>query len=142
MSTRPAPKSLANLKPFPKGVSGNPSGRPPAIVTRALREIAAEVAEDGPEPETQARRLARILWEASTGVRVVRREQLEAAKICLDRLEGRPHQSITVDVDDEGRRERKIASLLADSERADDPLTRSEAIALLAEEDASFEGME
>lgn len=40
-----SPKSLANLKPFPPGVSGNPSGRPPGFGL-SLTKLVAGIMEN------------------------------------------------------------------------------------------------
>ena len=75
---------------FPKGVSGNPSGRPRgrASITAALRELAAQVApdemgDDSPEGQTWAERIAlRLLEGASRG-------DASLARLVLDRIDGR-----------------------------------------------------
>ena len=36
---KPGPKSLANLKPWPKGVSGNPGGRRRKVITEGLLDL-------------------------------------------------------------------------------------------------------
>jgi uncharacterized protein DUF5681 len=118
-------KSLANLKPFQPGQSGNPKGRPPARVTKALREIAAEVG-DGDE-QSGAQKLARILWHAANGERKVTREQLDAMKICIDRLEGKARQPVTLTVGKVEEYERMV-ELMMETEAC----TRDEAIEALA----------
>lgn len=133
-----ADKRLANLKPFPKGVSGNPRGRPPAVVSKSLRRMVAEIETGADGEESRADYLARILYESATGARKVSREQLDAIKIVLDRLEGRPRQTIALETDEEARRERKLQNYIAECERAGDSRTRAEAIADLAEEDEGF----
>jgi len=76
-----------NLKPFPKGVSGNPSGRPHwKAVTEAMRK------------ELDADKLSAmclvIYGEAMKG-------NISAATFIADRLEGKPQQRIEVSTNDE-----------------------------------------
>ena len=81
-------RSLSNAAP--KGVSGNPGGRPRGRVsiTAALRELAAQVApneigNDSPEGQTWAERVAlRLLEGASHG-------DASLARLVLDRIDGR-----------------------------------------------------
>jgi hypothetical protein len=77
---------------FPKGVSGNPSGRPKLTkLTEALREQLAETLPDAPE-ETIAESIARaLIKEAKSG-------NVQAAREIADRTEGKPKQSIDVDL--------------------------------------------
>lgn len=89
-----------NLKPFPKGVSGNPNGRPKGVEnskTRLLRllELVTKVRNPvtGEEEEFSiAEQLdMQIIAKARKG-------DLKAYEILLDRLEGKPKQSSEVDV--------------------------------------------
>jgi hypothetical protein len=118
-------RSLANLKPFQPGQSGNPAGRKPDRITKALREIAAEVG-DG-DDKSGAQKLARILWEAANGERKVSREQLKAIEVCLDRLEGRARQPVTLTVGKADEYERMVEKMMDD-----EGCTRDEAIEALA----------
>ena len=86
------PLKLSNAAP--KGVSGNPGGRPRGRVsiTAALRELAAQVApnergNDSPEGQTWAERVAlRLLEGASHG-------DASLARLVLDRIDGRAPDS-------------------------------------------------
>ena len=71
------PRSAANLRPFPKGRSGNPSGRPKAVATQALR---AELTDED----------LRAIWR--TCIDQAKAGDDRARQTILDRLEGRPVQ--------------------------------------------------
>ena len=77
---------------FKKGETGNPSGRPKLTkLTEALREQLAETLPDAPE-ETIAESIARaLIKEAKNG-------NVQAAREIADRTEGKPKQSIDVDL--------------------------------------------
>jgi len=77
-------------RPFLKGKSGNPGGRPANsdCLSACLREVASQPAGGG---LTHAQRLARVLWRrAEAG-------DVRAAALIGDRLEGRPAQRVSVD---------------------------------------------
>jgi hypothetical protein len=121
---------------FKPGQSGNPSGRPKNVLSKSLRKKLEELESDAPDARSNADLITDKLVTLALG------GNLEAIKIVLDRMEGRPRQSISVDVDEHGRRERKLQNFLVESEREGDPLTREQAIAILAEEDPAFEDHE
>jgi hypothetical protein len=75
---------LGNLKPWPKGVSGNPGGRPKkTAVTDALRGLLAQVAPGDKEGRTCAEAVAEVLIkQALLG-------NAQAAREIMDRTEGR-----------------------------------------------------
>jgi hypothetical protein len=77
---------------FPKGESGNPSGRPKLTrLTDALRVQLAETNPDAPE-ETIAEQIARaLISEAKTG-------NVQAIREIADRTEGKPKQAIDLDL--------------------------------------------
>ncbi len=77
---------------FPKGQSGNPSGRPKLTrLTEALREQLAETLPDAPE-RTVAEAIARtLIREAISG-------NVQAAREIADRTEGKPKQAIDLDL--------------------------------------------
>ncbi|MEJ7862365.1 MAG: DUF5681 domain-containing protein [Pyrinomonadaceae bacterium] len=79
-------------KQFPKGTTGNPSGRPKLTrLTDALREQLAEINPDAPE-ETIAEQIARaLISEAKTG-------NVQAIREIGDRTEGKPKQAIDLDL--------------------------------------------
>jgi hypothetical protein len=77
---------------FKKGKTGNPSGRPKLTkLTEALREQLAETLPDASE-RTVAEAIARaLIREAISG-------NVQAAREIADRTEGKPKQSIDVDL--------------------------------------------
>jgi hypothetical protein len=83
-------RRLANLKPFQKGQSGNPAGRPKAItLSEAIR---AQLAQKYGADSTYAEEIARVLCaEAARG-------NVTAAREIADRTEGKPKQAIDVDL--------------------------------------------
>ncbi len=85
-------------KQFPKGTSGNPSGRPKLTkLTDALREQLAEINPDAPE-ETIAEQIARaLISEAKIG-------NVQAIREIADRTEGKPKQAIDLDLQINDRR--------------------------------------
>jgi hypothetical protein len=77
---------------FPKGVSGNPSGRPKLTkLTEALREQLAEEMIGAPE-RTVAEAIARALIKEAV------RGNVLAIREIGDRTEGKPKQAIDVDL--------------------------------------------
>ncbi|MBX9659068.1 MAG: hypothetical protein K2X00_10910 [Nitrospiraceae bacterium] len=76
-------RQLAGLKPFAKGVSGNPRGRPKKV--RSIEDIAVE------NGEKAMRILAKLLDSDDEKV------ALAAANALLDRGVGKPKQAVTMD---------------------------------------------
>ena len=85
-------RRIANLKPFQRGTSGNPRGRPKSLtLSEALRLQLAEMMPDADE-RTYAEEIARVLCtEAAKG-------NVQAAREIADRTEGKPKQSIDMDM--------------------------------------------
>jgi hypothetical protein len=78
-----------NLKPFPKGLSGNPGGRPKKTpLSDACRELLNKPATDDPAGRTNAELIAeRLVAKAVAG-------DIRAAQELADRAEGKARQSI------------------------------------------------
>jgi Family of unknown function (DUF5681) len=73
-------KARGRGRPFPKGVSGNPKGRPPGVIT--LQGLARSYTEEA----VQA--LVRIMREGRPHA-----AQVAAVALLLDRAWGRPRQA-------------------------------------------------
>jgi hypothetical protein len=121
------PNSRANLRPIQPGQILNPGGRPRQAATKLLREMASvSLSADG---ETRLRRIVdQLLCKAESG-------DLDAIKIVIDRLEGRPRQSINVTTGTRERIERAVDNFINTAAQNGDTLTREAALTLLAEFD-------
>src|SRR6266851_6724092 len=89
-----SPKSLANLKPWKKGVSANPGGRPLGI-----HEEIRQLTGNGKD-------ITRILTECMLGKMpgAKARDRLDAARYLADRLWGKPLEaSIVATINDPNR---------------------------------------
>ena len=88
------PKSLANLRPFPKGVSGNPGGRAkgePELSAAYMRLLALPLEEfNRYEPKNVVEEIAVRVIKTATGENAV--SALAAVKEITDRTEGKPQQ--------------------------------------------------
>jgi hypothetical protein len=84
-------RRLANLKghEFKPGKSGNPKGRPP---TRGLLVHLRKQLEDATEGQAAEELIAQKL------VDLAKAGDLAAIRECFDRIEGRPKQSVDLDV--------------------------------------------
>ena len=83
-------KNFKNLKPFKKGISGNPSGRPKSAVCipDLLREIGSQI--DEPTGLTKLEAVLIQVWEmALTG-------NLKAIEWIADRTEGKVLQPVNL----------------------------------------------
>jgi hypothetical protein len=120
-------RSLANLRPFQKGQSGNPAGRPKNVLTRALRSKLEEVESGDPGARTNAQALADKLFDLALSGNV------EALKICFDRLEGRPRQTVSLTLDQRDEYERMVECLIESEAAEGRELSREGAIAALAQ---------
>ena len=82
---------IQNLKPWPKGVSGNPGGRPIRTpLTEVLIQMLQSPCADDSEQRTYAEVIAEMLLKRACkgGIRAVRE--------IADRVEGRPSQSLSL----------------------------------------------
>jgi len=120
-------RSLANLRPFQKGQSGNPAGRPKNVLTRALRSKLEELESGEPGARTNAEALADRLFDLALSGNV------EALKICFDRLEGRPRQTVSLTLDQREEYERMVDTLIESEAAEGRVLSRDEAVAALAQ---------
>jgi hypothetical protein len=120
-------RSLANLRPFQKGQSGNPAGRPKNVLTRALRQKLEETESNAPGTRTNAEALADKLFRLALAGNV------EALKICFDRLEGRPRQTVSLTLDQREEYERMVETLIESEAAEGRELSRQMAIAALAQ---------
>lgn len=84
---------IANLKPFPKGTSGNPAGRPKSLtLSEAFRRQLSQPVPDDKQGRTFAEVIAaEMCARAFAG-------DVAAAKELADRTEGKPKQAIDVDM--------------------------------------------
>lgn len=121
------PNSRANLRPFQAGQpSANPAGRPRQVATKLLREMAAAPIEGGGEGETRLRRIVNQLLSKAEG------GDLDAIKVVLDRLEGRPRQSISLDMNERERYEQMVENMMESEAAEGRECTREQAIAALS----------
>jgi hypothetical protein len=82
---------VQNLTPWPKGVSGNPGGRPKkTALSDAIREQLAQVDEKDQAGRTNAEIIAAAL------VARAKKGDIRAASEIADRAEGRPSQSLNL----------------------------------------------
>jgi hypothetical protein len=83
-------RSLANLRHFRKGQSGNPGGRPKTLITDAYRRVAKKKYPNDPENRTYAQLVAEVQFRAAI------KGKTEAAKEITERLEGKVPQATHV----------------------------------------------
>jgi len=83
------PKSLENLRPFEKGVSGNPSGRPQkyAKLAKALDTIGDEIDSVWGEGETYRERTLKRIWTEACMNGSISHIKILAELGCLDDTE-------------------------------------------------------
>jgi hypothetical protein len=124
-------RSLANLRPFKPGQSGNPAGRPKsALLSSAIRSKLAQVDETDPERRTFAEVIAdRAVMQARDGDV---RQLVGLLKEIGDRTEGKPAQSITITNDKRARMESEIERIMQEAADLGEPCTRAEAITALS----------
>jgi Family of unknown function (DUF5681) len=93
---------VENLKPWAKGVSGNPGGRPrTAPIAELLRELLEKLCPGDKQNRTCAHKIAEaMLKRACQG-------DVRAAREVADRTEGRPTQSVIVGGECENCRENR-----------------------------------
>lgn len=81
---------------FLAGQSGNPGGRPRDNLTALLRE-AGELPVSEADPRTRAQALADRLWRQALSKQG--HVALKAAEMILDRMEGKPRQTLGIGYD-------------------------------------------
>jgi hypothetical protein len=119
--------NVANLKPFPKGVSGNPAGRPKSLtLSEAYRRELAKIDPNDALKRTFAEVLAeQMIVKAAKG-------DVAALKEIADRVEGKAKQTITLTTDRREHIERAIDRMIEKASEQGQALAREEAIEALA----------
>jgi hypothetical protein len=110
------------LGKFVKGVSGNPAGRPRTSVTALWRRLNAEVDPEDADGRTRAEVLYHRAYSAAVG------GDMRAVALIVDRVEGKPKQTVTLTTDTREKLETAVSGLMNDT-----GCTRDEAIATLSE---------
>jgi hypothetical protein len=121
--------SLANLKPFVKGDERiNRGGRPRTSITARWRALNEEIDPDD-TAEVKRTRIDR-LYDAMYAEAL--KGNVHAAALIANRADGKPHQSVTISLDQREKFERMVDKLVADEAAEGRSITRDEAIAALA----------
>ena len=120
-------RSLANLKPFKPGQSGNPAGRPKSItMSEAYRRELAKLDPDDKHGRTFAEVLAeQIIIKAKGG-------DVAAVRELTDRTEGKPRQTVTLSMEKRVQLEQAVSGIISEAEAAGVPCSREQAISTLA----------
>ncbi len=126
-STDARARRLANLKPFKKGQSGNPAGRPKALtLSEAYRRELAKIDETDPQGRSFAEVLAeQTIIKAKTG-------DVAALKELADRTEGKARQTIMLTTDRREQIEQAVTRMIERAASDGQILSREEATAALA----------
>ncbi len=120
-------RSLANLKPFKPGQSGNPKGRPKSItMSEAYRRELAKVDPN----DAQGRAFAEVLAEQM--IIKARSGDVQAIKEITDRTEGKAKQTVTLSMDKRDQLEQAVQGIIRDAEAAGVECSREEAINTLS----------
>src|SRR5918998_1235763 len=91
-------RRLANLKPFRAGDPRiNRGGRPVSTITKSLRRLMSVSESESDDSRSKADELAELLYDIATGKAQATNVQLAALKEIVDRMEGRPRQSVSLD---------------------------------------------
>jgi hypothetical protein len=114
-------------KPFLKGVSGNPAGRPKSItMSEAYRRELAKVDPADEHGRTFAEVLAeQIIIKAKGG-------DVQAVRELTDRTEGKPRQTVTLSMEKRDQLEQAVSGIISEAEAAGVECSREQAISTLA----------
>jgi hypothetical protein len=85
-------RSLANLKPWPKGFCPNPKGRGPKPITEAYAKLAQKKVPGDPKGRTYVEMIAEGQYTAAG------KGKTDAAREIADRLEGKAVQPVVGDI--------------------------------------------
>jgi undecaprenyl pyrophosphate synthase len=118
---------VANLKPFKKGQSGNPAGRPKSLtLSEAYRRELAKIDETDPQKRTFAEVLAeQTIIKAKTG-------DVAALRELADRTEGKARQTIMLTTDRREQIEQAVTRMIERAAVDGQKLSREEATTALA----------
>lgn len=112
--------TVANLKPWVKGTSGNPGGRKKLLITEAYDELLTKQVPNDPEGRSYAQVLAQSMMRRAIAGNV------RAVMEVTDRVEGKPRQAVdmnhsgSLEVSTDDKRAKLAARLAALSAPEDD----------------------